>query len=268
MDIPIAILNNFRRKKQIGKPTTSLRAISDLKNNLGETYILGDKKSIMLYSGKFGESKDQLDLGLEEVVDLDVEKADPFAFLKLKTNDDEYKMKFPVFALNKLYQVIDEWDDYIEHPNAADNAEEIGAVEHHDKPDDAKKLTPIVGFSAVLHAMVYIDNDAASEELKNLHLIVKDDAIIEDGLNYWQRKGSSELIIELGSCLSSIQKQSLLANIIEVSMIDGELNTDEQEFLRYICKQFDISQEDFDSIFSILLLKNNLGVFYESDEVE
>ncbi len=62
----------------------------------------------------------------------------------------------------------------------------------------------MIGFSAALHAMVYIDNDAAKDELRNLHLIIGDQTIIEDKLNYWQKKGTSELITELDSLLNSV----------------------------------------------------------------
>ncbi len=270
MIVPKELLHHFTSTRNGNSPAVKLRALSDINNRLGETYLLGDEQVMILFFGKLGKERETLELSFQDVTDAVASERKPFVFLEMHVGDESLKMKFPMFDLHKIHQFIEHYRRYRGLAEEQAVVEPIEAAEPSDLMKIpmigelsiiAPRLTPRIGFAAALHAMAYVDDDLADEELKNLELIVRDKHILDAGLGYWRNKGTSELMKELAAKLEQPQKRCLLANLLELAMVDGTLLAEEQEFLEHVCNMFEIGSDDFMAIFDILYLKNNTTIF-------
>ncbi len=299
MIIPKDILNDYRVAQSGADPKFAIRGLSTVENTLGETYVLGDERAVFLYSGKLGRGKDCTALDYSDITEFKIVEQPPFNFLRVETADDILTIKFGSFDLEKLVQIdslrrsppapsttvqgagsestadVDEscglpkirlnTDSPIPmvspDPVASSATVESDPVGVDTVTLSCPELTPMIALTAILHTMIYIDDEAADEEMQNLKLLVDDQEIINQGLLYWRARGTTELVEELGRRLNESQKRCVVANLIEIAMVDGVLKEGEQEFNRYVCSVFNIDESVFKSLFDVLLLKNNISVF-------
>ena len=71
----------------------------------------------------------------------------------------------------------------------------------------------------------------------------------------------AKLISKLNEALDGNQKLCIVANVVDVAMTDGKFCSAEQLLVKQIRQGFDISDDNYDAIFKVLLIKNNIGVF-------
>lgn len=268
MIIPKEIFNEFKKITGSTSAEIKLRALSDLDNKLGETYMLGANTTIVFFYGKLGHTKECMTIELDEISSARVGTKPPFAFLELKTDDDEMRIKFAMFELGKVKQFIKLWKEVTGGPKDVETTADDAYTETVERSAIAATIanvdyTPIIGFSAALHAMAFADNELAEEELKNLELIIPDKDAFDKGQQYWRNKGTDVLIKELSTQFTELQKRCLLANLMDLSMVDGTLTSSEQEFLQFVCTSFEITDDDFQAMFDFLYFKNNTAIFVD-----
>lgn len=123
------------------------------------------------------------------------------------------------------------------------------------------ELNPLAAFVAALHAMVQADGAADPKEQAILWHLVDDPVASHQGMNFLATHGSEALLNRLNILLTPSQKLCLLANLIKAAMIDGVLRSAEQRLLDRFREALAISDRDYQAIFDVQMLKNNLSVF-------
>ncbi len=264
MQIPREILTDYNNRKAGVYPILTLRALTDLQNHLGETYLLGDQESCVLYSGGFTEPLEIRICRYIAIVEATATRQDPFLFLEIRSDECVISLKFASDDEPRINSFLAFWQHAVEQDSSRQSLPDQPPLEVFREADSpaAPQLDAIAGFSAVLHAMVYIDDECAVEELQDLQLILKNKDIIEKGRQCWKYYGTPTLLAEVAPLFSPEQKACLFANMIELAMIDGKLKTEEIEFLEFVRNVMDVDQAAFDNIFTIMLAKNDMSVFF------
>ncbi len=266
MEIPEAILRDLRTRTPTVQQIITLRALSDLNNALGETYLFADRASFIVYAGKLKEELKETRLyRYTDILNATMRKSEPFIFVELMAPGETLKIKFAEYDFNKVNSFLKFWKkaadtpDNPPPPSIENSRTEMFLREPEKAPEP--KFDVVTGFSAALHAMVHIDNEAAAAELEDLKLILKDPEILDAGLRYWKHFGSAAVIEHLTRVMTLPQKQCLLANMVEIAMIDGILKQEELDYLNYVCTSLQIDNATYEYIFNVLLMKNNMSVF-------
>ena len=250
MKLPEKILAAYKERCHDDSPLHTLRALTDIVGNLGETYMLSDGKSILFCSAGLGENHHYYSHEIKDVLIKSLREERPFAYLDLKSQNNDMKLKFAAYDIGELNQMLKNCGECQE----SSTDENI----YSSLPD----LTPTVGLCAALQAVSHINQDVSLHEMKTLEVIMPDPGLLQKGLLYWKYVGNDRLISELTTLLSDDQKKCLLANLLEVAMADGVLKIEEKKFLEQMRKEFSIDATEFNTVFDILVIKNNLSVFY------
>jgi len=224
---------------------------------LGETYILSDECSILFCTVKIGEQYEYYDFNFDEIEVTGIIEEKPFAYLDINAGNHQWHLKFAVFDLDTVNEIFKKCNKRIDtRTDAHDTAS-------NEIPDnEVFELTPITGFCAALQAVAHINGEAAVDQVKNLELIIHDDAALRMGYNYWKQIGNEQLINKLTTLLSTDQKMCLMSNLLEIAMVDGVLEAKEKDFLEQMRIAFNIDAQEFNTIFDVLIIKNNLNIIY------
>ena len=267
MKIPQEIVDDFKQRKNINTPLLSIRGLADIHGNIGETYILGSNESLLFYSGQLGEEYKFLEFSFANIQHLNIEEERPFAYLTFEIHNQPFRLKFALFDLKILCTIRESWEKTHEHSKEKQSTtsgttdESSTTTVGSDDKTFTSKLTPILGFCAAMQALVHIDSHVSEEEKKKLPLIINDPQQLAEGFEYWQKIGTDQLISELCALLSSQQKLCLLANLLEVAMIDGILHESEKVFIESLRKSLGVDVKDFNTLFDVLITKNNLTIY-------
>ena len=122
-------------------------------------------------------------------------------------------------------------------------------------------LSPLAAFVAALYAMIQVDDNADPKELAVLWHLVDDHAATNQGMNFFARGGIEGVLHRVPRSLNHAQQLCLMANLLKVAMIDGVLRSSEQQLLTRFKEATGISDADYEALYDVLLLKNNLSVF-------
>ena len=264
MNIPHEILNDLKIENLDDSSMLAVRALTDYDGNIGETYIFEKEQVVQFYSGKLGESYKRIESSYRDWQDFEISIERPFAYLSFTIETKKNRLKFAAFDLKKLEEFKKHWENNVgvkanRDVTAIMNDREEIKVANEEVPV-SNIFAPMLGFSAALQAMAHADNRVSGEEYKSLGMITSHQ-MLEDGLRYWKLKGTENLFTELRDKLSEDQKKCLLANMLELAMVDGVLEDKEKSFLEEKRNILGVSIENFNKIFDILLLKNNLTIF-------
>ena len=262
MKIPTEFLDDFKSRTSAMTPRVAVRAMTDLSGNLGETYLLSSETSMLLYSGKLGGEYEHYELKFRDVTEFTIEIDRPFVFAHIATVTQDLRLKCAVFdldRLNRLCELANQSRSTSAPTGISDNATvSIDGA----KPDESPvPFSPMIAFCAMLQALVHLQSTKSAAETKIMELIVHNEKRLHDGYRYWQQTGTDALIAQVNEKCSSMQKQCLMANLLDVAMVDGTLECEEQQFLERVRQEFAIEVAEFNRIFDVLIIKNNHTVF-------
>ncbi len=255
MKLPQDIAADYARLTGNATAKASIRALADIDGNLGEAYVVTNGASLHIFSRRLGEKVTTRSIALSDIASMEVEDDRPFAYLNLAAGDQNLRLKFGALDRDELSQLVRLWEAGAGNPPPA--------AEPPPLPADAaaKPLTPFLGFAAALQAMVEVDGSVDGEETHVLRRVVGSNEVVAQALDYLRRHGAEALQRELGELLDKRQKLCLLANLIEVAMVDGYLRGDEQQLLLAFLQALGIDQEAYETIYEVLAIKNNLSIF-------
>jgi len=253
MRLPQEIATTFERQAGIAQPLLALRALADLEGNLGETYVVAAPDTLWLYSKRLGEAVRDLCLPWPAVTDIHLEDDRPFMYLCLVTAACTYRMKFGNLDKSELERLQGLWRQGTDQPAAAPAAATTAAA--------TTALTPFLGFAAAIYALMEVDGAADAEERHQLTRLVGRAELVTQAHDYLRRHPLAELYHDLPPLLAPHLRLCLMANLIEFAMIDGYLRGSEQELLQAWRQHLAIGTDDYDAIYAVLSLKNNLADF-------
>ena len=266
MKIPQEILADFSKRKALEKPKFTVRGLTDMNGNIGETFILAANNFLLCYSGKFSEEYKCFEYNFTEIHNVRLEEERPFAYLAFEHKRQPTRLKFAVFDLKILEKIKGCWEHVYkekraEQPSTPITIEGVGEENVSTQNASFSGLTPMLGLCACLQALIHIDSEVVEEERKKLTLVVDNHQLLKEGRDCWQKVGTNQLISDLRSLLSPAQKRCLLANLLEVAMVDGLLHEREKVFIEKLRTALDVDVSEFNTIFDVLLTKNNLTIF-------
>lgn len=128
---------------------------------------------------------------------------------------------------------------------------------------DVSSTSPIVIAAACLTAMSECDDEKHSTEEAYLKRLFSRAEVINESNALLEYKGVEGLMKSLTELLDEDQRRCLMANLLGLAMVDGELKVKEQELIGRFQKAMNISGEDFHWFLEVLLAKNNLNVLIQ-----
>lgn len=129
---------------------------------------------------------------------------------------------------------------------------------------DLSSSSPIVIFAACLLAMSEVDEEKHATEEAYLKRLVARDEIVTESTNLLEFKKLDGLIESLPGPLTPEQARCLMANLLGLAMVDGQLNSEEQDLIGKFQKALQTKEEDFMWFLEVLLAKNNLTVLVQA----
>jgi uncharacterized tellurite resistance protein B-like protein len=90
---------------------------------------------------------------------------------------------------------------------------------------------------------------------------VHDAGAVERGVRHYQTYGVDFLLSVLPDLLNREQKRCLYANLLRVAMADEMLRSAERELLHRFQSALNISDQEHEAIYAVLLVKLDLSVF-------
>jgi uncharacterized tellurite resistance protein B-like protein len=253
MKLPQEIAATFARQTGPAAPLLALRALADLEGNLGETHVVAAADALRLYSRRLGQAVRDVCLPWAELTAIHLEDDRPFVFLCLGTATTTHRLKFGNLDKGELERLQQLWQAGAAQPaTPAVPATPTGAP---------AALTPFLGFAAALYALMEVDGAADAEERHQLTRLLGSAELLTQAHDYLRRHSLADLQRELPPLLGTAQRQCLMANLLEFAMIDGYLRGSEQELLQQWRQHLAISDDDYNAIYAVLHLKNNLADF-------
>ena len=121
-------------------------------------------------------------------------------------------------------------------------------------------ISLIEGLAASLMYISASDKGIAREEDQYIREICNNNKnLLKSALQYFKTHTFDELLLSLRD-LNHEQKLCFLANMMELGMCDGVLHRSEMDLIRSFCNHMELSEDEYDTIKQVLLIKNKLSV--------
>ena len=279
-----------------------LRSSGDLYGNPGEGYLVGYWNQFYLFSRSFSQSEYTSFQGVfagDQISMLELREEGYNSFLEIQMADQHFTVKISSYESKDAEPIIEAWCAAAEMPSIAfgvadlvtvndqeegdpaySGPEETAPEEHQEPVTEVKKLVRLVKKKApqlpqfeecidplvvFVTAMLYVanaDGEEAPEELEYIRRACGDERrSFLKAQSYYKDFSYEHFLTEINH-LDHTQRLCILSNLMEVGMADGVLHRSEQKAIRDFATASAISEEEFLAIRSVLLVKNQISVFY------
>ncbi len=266
MRLPPDLQRQFQDAAGVDAPGAVVRAMYDIKGNLGETYLACSDTVLVLFSKRVGGRHKRHEFALKDIDSFSVRDDGSYTTVELAAHGRHIKLNFSSWDSVELEDVTDLWSA------ATGNLTTTEATQPAPAPQpvepDTFELTPVAIFSAAIYSVAEIDGHVEKGELIVLQESIPDRGAVDLGTRFCKAKGVHEVVKLAGSALNEDQRRCLMANLIAVAMSDGLLRTAEQEALGSYRAAMSISDEDHEAAFEALMARNNLSILADSSPNE
>jgi uncharacterized tellurite resistance protein B-like protein len=248
-------------------PITLARSNVSIDGRPGESYVIAYEDRIFFFSRKLGDH-DYIHIAgdfAKEVAGIEVRKEGNNTFLDTDINGKKYSLKFSSFEEKNITPIFESWTNAC---NAAFQNQQSGEPETGNSatPENAadpssKQVSSLLeGLAAMLMYLSYADDDIAKEEDQYIRVVCNNNNdILRSALQYYKTHNFDELLVALGG-MNQEQKLCFLANLMEMGMSDGVLHRSEMDLIKKFCKYMSLSDDEYETIKQVLLIKNKLSV--------
>jgi uncharacterized tellurite resistance protein B-like protein len=138
-------------------------------------------------------------------------------------------------------------------------------------------LTPGRVFIISLLYMMSIDGEIESEEVGRLLAILGgtrerglmgvhavDHQFIDRAIAYRSRHSVDTFLEESALILSDEQRRCILLNLVDFALTDGQLEAPEKQLFEKFLEAYNVSSEEFEPLFNVIMRKNNYGIFFSA----
>jgi uncharacterized tellurite resistance protein B-like protein len=181
-------------------------------------------------------------------------------YLDLEAGGQSFSLRFPSFEARTLQPLIDRWGTVPEAQYATPMATPVATAVRAEDTDVSAPFDVLI--SALMFAAT-IDRDIDEREERYIKNVCKPRPESFDRAHAYYEGHSPEDLLGLLPALDETQKLCLLANVIEIAMVDGVLHTAEQEFVKRMASVMGIADDVTERLRDVLLLKNQTSVFGE-----
>ena len=128
---------------------------------------------------------------------------------------------------------------------------------------DVSSTSPIVVAAAAMTAMSECDEEKHATEEAYLKRLFGREEVVKESAALLEYKGVEGVSKALAEFLNEEQRRCLMANLLGLAMVDGELASKEQELIGKFQKAMQIADDDFLWFLEVFLAKNNLAVLIQ-----
>lgn len=127
---------------------------------------------------------------------------------------------------------------------------------------EAPELNARIAYAASMIYMINADGRIEPEEIKRLIILFKDDRkLLEMATRYVNHRNAEEFLENCKNLLNRDQKLSLLVNIYDAILAEGEAHQNELELFKLYMTTFEFTDEQFAPYFHSIAIKNNKDLF-------
>lgn len=144
------------------------------------------------------------------------------------------------------------------------------------KSDQGRKMTPHLAFATCLIYVMGADGEMDNEEIGHLLSVLggaktgngigvgaNNQALLDQAVRIARTKPLDAFLAEATPLLTDAQRMSILLNLVDSAMADGEAEPEEQELIGRVQAAFGISDERFSPFFDVLMAKNDRSIFVD-----
>jgi len=238
-------------------PAVMFRSSGALDGTSGESYIVGYDDKLFLLGRQLGNSEYNILQGnySANISEMNIESGKFNSQLIVILDSKEYKLKFSSFEEKDIKLIIELWQAATKHNETAP------------PPLPKSETSTISGtlnaFSVLAAAMMYVagvDNEiAASEEsyIRQICGVRKDE--FRAGVEFYNNNSLADFETQAKS-LSEAQKLCILANMLDLAMVDGVLHTSEQGIVQSFINNTGLDKNKAGKIIDALEIKNHTAV--------
>lgn len=267
------------------EPLAVVRSSGSIDGQSGEGYILGYPDSVLAFSKTFGDSEFACLGGVmgQGVTDFLVKKEKYNIFLNMTLQGQAYNIKVSSLEESDCNKIQDVWNAFV--PGSAPaaqmpppiptqdsaatsanlppvQAETVQAETAEAKLRIASQLPPLVGLGAALMFVATVDDEIDQLEDDYIRRTLADNqAVLQKSLDFYKDHTFEELLGSLH--LDQQQKLCIFANMNEIAMSDGVLHSVEQRILKQFATYMGITDDEFQAIRDVLLIKNQISVLVD-----
>jgi voltage-gated potassium channel len=127
---------------------------------------------------------------------------------------------------------------------------------------ESPDLTPRIAFAAAMIYMINADGRIEPEEIRRLVIAVHDDrTLLEVATRYTKFNTVDEFITQSGALLDHDQQLSILVNLYDAILANGEALPQELELFEEFMERFGFNEAEFEPYFQSIAVKNNKALF-------
>ncbi len=233
-------------------PTAIVRANGSIDGSPGESYLVTVRNMLFVFSRTMGVyDYTSLALPFNEIGKLAIKKDQYDLFLELSAQGNTYSLKFSSYQEKDLTVVVDAWG---------------GTTKQAPPPlppATSAKAATLSPFEIAISALIFaaatdVDIDP-SEEAYIKTLEADNTEAFRAALQYYETH-TPEDVMALLSALDEQQKICVLANVMELCMADGVLDSSEQILISKYATSMGVSPQRSDTMRDVLLIKNQTSV--------
>lgn len=130
---------------------------------------------------------------------------------------------------------------------------------------ESPDLTPRIAFAAAMIYMINADGRIEPEEIRRLVIAVHDDrTLLEVATRYTKFNTVDEFITQSAALLDHDQQLSILVNLYDAILANGEALPQELELFEEFMERFGFNEIEFEPYFQSIAVKNNKALFSKS----
>ena len=127
---------------------------------------------------------------------------------------------------------------------------------------ESPELTPRIAFAAAMIYMINADGRIEPEEIRRLVIAVHDDrALLEVATRYTKFNTVDQFIKDSATLLDHDQQLSILVNLYDAILANGEALPQELELFEQFMERFGFNEVEFEPYFQSIAVKNNKALF-------
>lgn len=127
---------------------------------------------------------------------------------------------------------------------------------------ESPDLTPRIAFAAAMIYMINADGRIEPEEIRRLVIAVHDDrTLLEVATRYTKFNTVDEFITQSAALLDHDQQLSILVNLYDAILANGEALPQELELFEEFMERFGFNEIEFEPYFQSIAVKNNKALF-------
>ncbi len=260
-------------KKELGefaadKLPRVIRLSGTVEGEPGEGYIVSHGGSMLVFSRKLGGDA-YARLGGKfggEVCSVGVRKESLNSFLDFEIGGRKYSVKVSSFDDSEVAGLCESFKKLAGgadvQPQAADTAEPQHQQDQFGQSVPELDIAPIVALGAAMMYISAVDKAIFPEEDTYIARVFKSNKReLKEALRIFKSTPYDKFLQGIRRLLSSLQKECVLANMLEIAMQDGSYQTEEQELVEKFVTELQVSRTAYEKLLNTLLVKNNLSVF-------